>query len=65
MMKSGRQDSNLRHPGPKPGALPTALRPDALKAGAKLLKKLHPCKFFRNYLLNDTLLDENFLQGDD
>ena len=24
---SGRQDSNLRPPGPKPGALPTALRP--------------------------------------
>ena len=26
-MESGRQDSNLRPPGPKPGALPTALRP--------------------------------------
>ena len=26
-VKSGRQDSNLRPPGPKPGALPTALRP--------------------------------------
>lgn len=24
---SGRQDSNLRQPGPKPGTLPTALRP--------------------------------------
>ena len=26
-LMSGRQDSNLRPPGPKPGTLPTALRP--------------------------------------
>lgn len=38
---SGRQDSNLRPPGPKPGALPTALRPDThLKSMAKIRKKL-------------------------
>ena len=43
---SGRQDSNLRQPGPKPGTLPTALRPEF--AAAKVRIFCDPCKFFRN-----------------
>ena len=38
---SGRKDSNLRPLGPKPSALPTALRPDDSKSDLYITKFLN------------------------
>ena len=43
---SGRQDSNLRPPGPKPGALPDCATPRSDLASAKVDIKFETSKFF-------------------
>ena len=52
---SGRQDSNLRPPGPKPGALPGCATPRKKRtfvfADAKVRFFYKTCKFFKNYLI--------------
>ena len=72
LKKSGRQDSNLRPPGPKPGALPGCATPRIHKehcyvfCGCKdkhyfySLQILY-CLFYNLNLLDDTLIYENLL----
>ena len=47
---SGRQDSNLRPPGPKPGALPDCATPRFANSAAKVHTFAEVCKLFRKII---------------
>ena len=73
LLKSGRQDSNLRPPGPKPGALPGCATPRCNKIdflflicgckGIILFLSLQILSHLFSFFFNITLLSYEYIDG--